>query len=139
MISSTVAAHPNHLCMINLKYCHNHPVNSAHVLSFRPVDNAVKKQLTSLFEAGNSAPTARHEYANQLQMKYDTLDIEKTLADRSINPNCQDIQRLFQKWRERCIGPENGKAMFDRLSLEVNNSMKFMLVMVVKHFFNNIS
>ena len=40
-ISSTVAAHPNHLCMIDLKYCHNHPVNSAHVLSFRPVDNAV--------------------------------------------------------------------------------------------------
>ena len=105
--------------MINLKYCHNHPVNSAHVLSFRPVDNTVKKQFTSLCEAGNSAATARHEYANQLQMKYDILDIEKTLADRSINPNCQDVQRLFQKWRERCIGPQNGKAMFDRLSLEV--------------------
>ena len=62
--SSTVAAHPNDLCMINLKYCHNHPVNPAHVLSFRPVDNAanaVKKQFTSLFEAGNSAATARHE------------------------------------------------------------------------------
>ena len=52
-------------------------------------------------------------------MKYNILDIEKTLADRSSNPNCQDVQRLFQKWRERCIGPENGEAMCDRLSLEI--------------------
>ena len=36
-----------------------------------------------------------------------------------IDPNCQDVQRLFQKWQERCIGPDNGKVMFDRLSLEV--------------------
>jgi hypothetical protein len=37
-----------------------------------------------------------------------------------VNPNCQDVQRLFQKWRERCVGSENGKLMFDQLLKEIN-------------------
>ena len=26
----------------------------------------------------------------------------------------------FKKWRQKCVGPENGKLKFERLSLEVN-------------------
>ena len=60
-----------------------------------------------------------NEYGNKLQIKYDILNIKKILADRSINPNCQDVQRLFQKWPERYIDPESGGVMFERLSLEI--------------------
>ena len=118
--TSAVASHPNHACLIELKYCHNHPVNSAHALSFRPVDSTVKEEYINLFEFGNSAATARHEYTNRLQMQHDTPEVEVILADRSVNPNCQVVQRLFQKWREKCVGPENGKLMFDRLSKKIN-------------------
>ena len=53
-----------------------------------------KQEYVHLFEAGHSAATARHEYTSQLQLKHDTQNIEHVLADRSENPNCQDIQRV---------------------------------------------
>ena len=59
------------------------------------------------------------EYGNKLQIKYDILNIKKILADRSINPSCQDVQCLFQKWPERYINPESSGVMFERLSLEI--------------------
>ena len=37
------------------------------------------------------------------------------LADHYINPNPQDVSRLFDKWREENLGSENGPKMFDML------------------------
>ena len=94
-------------------------MNSGHALSFRPVSDGVKQEYIHLFEAGHSAATARHEYTSQLQLKHDSHNVEHVLADRSTNPNCQDIQRLFREWRDKYVGPENGEVMFDQLSQEV--------------------
>ena len=117
--SSQTSSHPKHPCLIDIHYNHNHPINSGHALSFRPVSDDVKQEYIHLFEAGHSSATARHEYTSQLQLKHDTQSIEQVLADRAANPNCQDIQRLFREWRDKYIGPENGEVMFDQLSQEV--------------------
>ena len=119
-----ISSHPNHRCLVDLHYVYNHPVDSGHVLSFRPVADAVKQEYLTLFETGNSAAASRHEYTKQLQLKHDVPTLEHILADRSVNPNCQDIQRLFRKWRENHIGPENGEEMFSRLTLEVSEYNK---------------
>ena len=42
-------------------------------------------------------------------------NIMTSLADWAINPNAQDISRLYIKWREEHLGPENGIDMFDML------------------------
>lgn len=44
-------------------------------------------------------------------------DVEKqtALADRAINPNVQDICRLFIEWRTQNYGVENGTQMFSKL------------------------
>ena len=123
-LALAIANHPSKACLIDMQYSHNHPVKSAHELSFRPVANCAKEKYNNLFESGYSAARARDEYVNRLQLKFGTSDVEVALANRSINPNCQDVQRLFQKWRQKCVGLENGKLMFERLSLEVNQFNK---------------
>ena len=84
----------------------------------------MKKAYINLFESGSCAASARHEYLTQLQLKSDPREVESTLEDRAINPNVQDVQRLFRKWRSDNIGPENGEAMFERLLEEVQRYNK---------------
>ena len=43
-----------------------------------------------------------------------------SLADRALNPSAQDICRLFQMWREKSYGADDGKPLFERLQSEVN-------------------
>lgn len=43
-----------------------------------------------------------------------------SLADRAINPSVKDICRLFQQWRKKHYGSEDGKPLFERLQVEVN-------------------
>jgi hypothetical protein len=44
-----------------------------------------------------------------------------SLADRAFNPSVQDICRLFQQWRKTSYGSDDGKPLFQRLQLEVDN------------------
>lgn len=120
--------HNQHPCKVKLHYSHNHPLYSGQVLSFRPVSAAAKDAYHQLFQCGNSASSARNEYVMQLQLEHDDNDhdLQRALADRSINPNVQDVQRLFRQWREFSIGPENGDKMFERLEDEVNNYNKLV-------------
>ena len=118
--ASTISDHPEYLALTIT----HHPIHSGHALSFRPVTGAVKKAKISLFESGSFAASAKHEYLTQLQLKSDPRVVESTLADRAITPNVRDIQRLFRKWRSDNIGPENGKAMFERLLEEVQRYNK---------------
>ena len=41
------------------------------------------------------------------------------MADRAINPTKTDISRLYQEWRSKELGAENGKALFDKLDAEI--------------------
>jgi len=44
---------------------------------------------------------------------------EKLLADRSTNPNVQDVSCLFQAWSFQQHGSDHGVDMFDCLKREV--------------------
>lgn len=103
---------PNHPCEIQLRYHHNHPIESAHALSFRDVAESTKESYYSYFQNGHSAATARHHHELNLLLSLPKDQIEPALADRSVNPQASDVSRLFQKWRETEHGPANGDKMF---------------------------
>ena len=110
---------PNHPCEIHLHYHHNHPIESAHALSFRDVSESTREAYYHYFQSGHSAATARHHHDLNLLVSLPKDEIEPALADRSINPQPNDVSRLFQKWRETQHGPGNGDKMFTRLEAEV--------------------
>ena len=71
------------------------------------------------FKCGHSAASARHEHELRLQLSTDPVSIERVLADRSTNPNVQDVSRMFDAWQFQQHGSEGGVSMFDHLEREV--------------------
>ena len=111
----------SHRAVLRLNFVHNHPIHSAHALSFRPINQSTKQQFFDLFDKGHCASSARHAYEQMLLLNTETDGEKQTvLADRAINPNVQDICRLFMEWRKNNYGEENGQAMFERLQHEVD-------------------
>ena len=91
--TSLKRSHPTY---IKLLFKHNHPIKSAHTLSFKSVAQETKDAYYALFAMGHSAATARHYHESQLLEDPDST--QAALADRSINPNPQDVSRLFDMW-----------------------------------------
>lgn len=77
-----------HKTLVNVKFCHNHYVHSAHSLSFQPVSEATRERIYSLFCKGHSAASARHAYETELMLECaeSGQSVQTVLADRSINP-----------------------------------------------------
>ena len=118
------SCHTNFYCShkgyLQLKFTHNHPLHSAHVLSFRPVSAETKEKYSKLFLAGHNASSAHHYYENTLMDEFSD-DFQTKLADRATNPTVQDVCRLYQKWRSEAYGPmENGPDLFTTLQAEVD-------------------
>ena len=105
---------------------HNHIINSAESLSFRRVDNKVRKEFLNLFKDGHSPSSALHIYEDDLHLNAtDEQEILETLADQAKNPDYDYIAKLFQKYREIALGGDNGRLMFERLAelvQDYNNS-----------------
>lgn len=55
-----------HRTKIQLLFEHDHPLTSAHALSFRPVSDETKQKYYKLFQSGHSAVSARHYYETTL-------------------------------------------------------------------------
>ena len=51
-----------HTGLLHLDFTHNHPIYSAHALSFRDVCEETKQAFYSCFEMGHSASSARHAH-----------------------------------------------------------------------------
>jgi len=56
---------------------------------------------------------ARHQHILHLQLSGGIAHAEKLLADRSTNPNVQDVSCEFQAWRFQQHGSDHGADMFD--------------------------
>ena len=110
-----------HRCVLKLVWNHNHPLSSAHTLSFRPIGQDTLQRYNHYFHLGHGASSARHYHVQKLQIENDEDKIQQLLADRSINPNESDVHRVFRAWRERNYGKDNGKEMFDKLQELVDN------------------
>ena len=111
--------HLDHLCEINLNFSHNHPITSAHALSFRDIAQSTCTDYNTYFEGGHTAATARHHHELMLQLTHEESSVQTALADRSVNPQQSDVARLFQQWRKNHLGPANGDGMFEKLEAEV--------------------
>lgn len=48
----------SHPCILQVIYNHNHPIESAHALSFRPINPETKNSFFKLFQKGHSASSA---------------------------------------------------------------------------------
>lgn len=84
----------SHPLEINIKFTHNHVVNSAESLSFRRVDNAVRDKYLELFKDGHSPSSAMHVYEDELHLSTtDDHELLELLADRARNPDYDYIFR----------------------------------------------
>ena len=110
-----------HTAVLKITFNHNHPIVSGHALSFRPISAETKQTFFELFSNGHSASSARHAHEQHLLMDAATDELKQyALADRALNPCAQDVCRLFQQWREKHYGKDDGKPLFEQLQAEVN-------------------
>ena len=109
-VKNTNQAHP---CEVTLVWDHNHSLECAKALSFRPIDPQTVKRFESYFDKGHSPSSALHFH--QLNLAIDHDDIEYAQADRSINPQYSDVFYMYRKWRLKNHGERNGEGMFTKL------------------------
>ena len=113
-----VSERAQHPAVIKLIFDHNHPLESAHALSFRPIAPETKEKYFSLFRMGHSAASARFYYETLL-LQNESDDDQQRLADRAVNPTSQDVSRLYNLWRQTEMGSDNGKGLFECLEKEI--------------------
>ena len=58
-----------HTGLLNIDFMHNHPLTSAHALSFRDILEVTKHTFYSYFEMGHSASSARHAHEQAVYME----------------------------------------------------------------------
>ena len=110
-----------HPTVVKLLFDHNHPIHSGHSLSFRLIAQQTKDIFFDLFCSGHSAATAWHTYESKLLLtSLNKTSMQRELADRAINPSRQDVCRLYDMWRRAEMGPDDGKAMIDKLQKEID-------------------
>ena len=111
-----------HPLEVNIRYTHNHVINSAESLSFRRVNEEVREEFLNLFKDGHSPSSALYVYQDELHLRAnDEQELIELLADRSINPDYNYTAKLFQEYRKVALGSRNGESMFGRLTEVVKN------------------
>ena len=108
-----------HPTILQVSFTHNHPLESAHVLAFRPIAPETKEKMFDLFRKGHTAASAFHW--NETKLYLDGGEDQVSLADRAVNPTKKDVSRLYCEWQKRELGSDNGKSLFDRLDMEINS------------------
>src|SRR6266542_1762890 len=94
----------SHSLEINIRFTHNHIVNSAEALSFQHVKEDVCEKYLKLFKDGHSPASALFAYEDELHLSAtNEQELVKLLADRSINPDYDYVAKLFQKNRETVL------------------------------------
>lgn len=104
--------------LVKLNFDHNHATVSAEALGFRPVLDETKQKYIDLFKMGHSVSSA-HFYYETLLLTNQSGDIQKSIADRALNPTKQDVYRLFNAWRQSELGDDNGESLFKQLEHEI--------------------
>ena len=111
-----------HPCEIHLTWDHNHSLQCAKALSFRPSSAQAITTFHSYYEQGHSPSSALHLHQLNMSLRYDDREgeLELARADRSINPQYGDVFYLYRKWRIKKHGERNGDAMFGKLEAVIN-------------------
>ncbi|PKC01651.1 hypothetical protein RhiirA5_456016 [Rhizophagus irregularis] len=106
----------SHSLEVELKFTHNHVINSAEALSFRRVEEEVHQEFINLFRDGHSPSSALYAHEDSLHLNAsDEQELMEILADRAKNPDYDYVAKIFQQYRESALGSRNSKPMFERL------------------------
>ncbi|RGB31967.1 hypothetical protein C1646_763435 [Rhizophagus diaphanus] len=106
----------SHFLEVNLRFTHNHIVNSAESLSFRRVNGEIREKFLELFKDGHSPASAMYDYEDALYLSAtDEQELLVLLADQMTNPDYDYIAKLFHKYCEMALGDRNSTSMFKRL------------------------
>ena len=82
-----------HKAHIQLSFHHNHPIEPAHVLGYRPVAESTKDTYTELFSCGHSASLAHHQYEEKVLKESG----QSSMADSAINPGIHWVHRFYRE------------------------------------------
>ena len=93
---------------------HNHGLECAKALSFRPIDPDTVTKFHSYFDQGHSPSSALHLHWLNLAIEHND-ELEYVRADRSFSLQYGDIFYLYRKWRIKNHGEQNGEPMFNKL------------------------
>jgi len=107
--------HNGYLVEVDIKQIHNHLVNIADALRFRPIAVDTKAKYNDILKQGHSPSSAHLKHETNLML----LDNPHLLADRSINPKLSDVYNLFNKWRTN-LGERTGKQLFIDLEKRIH-------------------
>ena len=109
---------------IRIDFLHNHPLSSAHVLSFRNVSCDTKTAFLDYFSQGYSPAQATFVHENNLVVHTGDLTSEQHLSDRSTNPRLGDIYSL-NAIRQTVVQDKENLSL-KGLRLELGNSTKIV-------------
>ena len=115
----------SHPLEVELKFTHNHIIDSAESLSFRRVNKEVRQECINLFRDGHSPSSALYVYEDNLHLNTtNDQELLEVLADRTQNPGYDYIAKIFQQYRNTELGSRNGRLMFERLAAIVEDYNK---------------
>lgn len=78
----------SHPLEINIRFTHNHVIDSVESLSFRRVKEEVRDRFLELFGDGHSPASAIYSYEDRLHTNAESdQELLEMLADRAINPD----------------------------------------------------
>ena len=112
----------SHPLEVNIRFTHNHVIDSAESLSFQRVNEDVREKFLKLFSDGHSPALALYSYQDDLHLSAtNDQELLELLADRAINPDYHHVYKLFQGYHEAVLSSFNGKKMFEWLSEAVDD------------------
>ncbi len=82
--SAKILTYCDHPTVLKIVFNHNHPIESAHSLSFRPIVDITKEAFFELFRKGHTASSAHHWHETKLFL--DSCEDKLLIADRATNP-----------------------------------------------------
>ena len=105
---------------INMKWRHNHPLESADVLKHRDVYDEVAEKFKSLYASGHSPSSALETHKCDLYLE-DDIHYTVKAADRFYCPDLQCCFRLYYKLFKPEYGVQSGPAMMETLIKQLEN------------------
>ena len=97
-----------------LSYRHNHSINSADAMRYRPVSEECKEAFITLFKEDHTPSSALAHYKKNICSTVGKNDIMGTLADRSIVPDYFWAFHFYSKYVEDHFGSVNGPEALNR-------------------------
>ena len=106
--SLTNSQKENYPLEVTLDYLHNHSINAADALRYRPVTDEVKEKFKQLFQQDYTPSSALVKYKDDIITKLDEKGIPLTMADRSQVPDYFWVFHYYAKYIENTYGTING-------------------------------